>query len=206
MRLARTLGLAVVAALAAMALIGAGTASATTLCKANEDPCSAGNTYASGTNIKMELSSGSKFILSTNEEAVLECSSSTIQANNTAASGSPLPMQITGLTLGLCFGACTSFGPMALPWEASMEGTGGGKATLKVKKATIKLSNCFLGVSCTYAGENIEAPVSGNPLQTAFEKEPLAKVEGSVICPKEVTMSATYSATSPSPLFVSQKP
>lgn len=207
MRFTKMLGTCVIAALATMAMVSAGSASATTLCKTSEDPCGAANRYPSGTKIGMELASGSKFILTAGGSAVLECSKSTLEAKTTAASGGPLPLQVTGLTFGLCFSECTSFSPVALPWEASMAGTGGGKATLKVNKLTIKLSNCsILKIACTYGAENVEAPMSGNPLQTAFENEPLGLTEGSMFCPKEGTMSATYSATSPSPLFVSQAP
>ncbi len=207
MRFPKMLGICVIAALVTMALVGAGTASATTLCKTSEDPCGAANQYPSGTKIGMELASGSKFVLSANGTPVLECSKSTLEEKSTAASGSPLPLQVTGLTFGLCFSECTSFSPVALPWEASMAGAGGGKATLKVNKLTIKLSNCsILKISCTYAGENVEAPMSGNPLQTVFENEPLALTEGPMFCPKEATMSATYSATSPSPLFIAKGP
>lgn len=206
MRFTKMMGVCVIAALATMAMVGAGTASATTLCKKSEDPCGAANQYPSGTKIGMELASGSKFVFSANETPVLECSKSTLEAKNTAASGSPLPFQVTGLTLGLCFGACTTFGPAALPWESSVEGAGSGKATLNVNNLTFKLSNCSLGLKCAFAG-NVEAEMSGNPLQTAFKNAPLTRTEGlPAFCGEKATLSATYVATSPSPLFIAKGP
>ena len=205
MRFTKMLGICVIAALATMAVAGAGTASATTLCKTSEDPCGAANRYPSATKLGTELASGSKFVLSAKGAAILECSKSTMEGTTSAVSGSPLPLQIKGFTLGLCFGACTKFGGVT-PWESSLEGSGGGAATLNMNGVTFQLSGCSFGLKCSYAG-NVKAAVSGSPPQVAIENAPLGLTEGMpLFCGNEATISGTYTTTSPSPLFIAQGP
>ncbi len=52
MKHVKLLGLIAVAAMALMALLGAGTASATVLCKTTTDPCPAGETYSGTVTVK----------------------------------------------------------------------------------------------------------------------------------------------------------
>lgn len=64
MKSMKILGLCLLGALAAMAIIGAGTASATKLCSINTSPCPAGNTYGKGTAIKAQLAPGATSTMS----------------------------------------------------------------------------------------------------------------------------------------------
>jgi len=69
MKTMKTLGLALVAVAAVMAIVGTGAAQAeTTLCKATQSPCAAGNGYGAGTKVEASLKSGTEAILTAGAE------------------------------------------------------------------------------------------------------------------------------------------
>jgi hypothetical protein len=140
-RLIKMLGLASVAAIAAMALIGVGTASAT-LCKANESPCAAGNTYTPPTTVTT-LSKG-VVLKAALGEALCE-SEATLKHEKTE--GSKLKGTITGLTWSNCTG-CTTVTTTTLG-TFDDEATGGGNGTILPLGTVVLLKGCPLGVECT---------------------------------------------------------
>jgi hypothetical protein len=214
MRLVKMLGLAMVAAIAAMALVGASSASAETLCSENANPCPIGKRYASGTVIKAH-----------SEKAVLKgfatvtCKSD-VAGELTQETGAPLNAKMTSLTFSNCEG-CTEAKALNLPYRGLMHlllatslshllvheweaGTGRPGAVLK---------NCPLGISeCVFSvSEEPEAgkPKSadlmiegGNPasVKTGAPGSTTVKLErtgGSAFCGSTATWEATYTQTAP---------
>jgi hypothetical protein len=123
----RMLGLAVAAALAATALLGAGSASAkplVQLCKVKgETPCSVANTWASPLTIKAELEAGAQAELSDHGSIVISCQKSEIKGT---ATGNDLnnPQQVIGEFTKATWEECTGpFGevctvkPLQLSWR-----------------------------------------------------------------------------------------
>ena len=83
MRNIKILGLGLLAAMAAMAIMGAGTASATKLCSVNTSPCPAGNTYGKGTSIKTQLVAGTKSVM-TSGFVTITCTESSMNGKTTS--------------------------------------------------------------------------------------------------------------------------
>src|SRR3954451_21249272 len=89
MRSAKLLGAIAVGLLAVIAIAGAGSASATTLCKQATSPCPAGQSYEKGTEVAAE---GSFTLEST--FATVKCSISAVMIKIKAESGKPLPAEV----------------------------------------------------------------------------------------------------------------
>lgn len=203
MRAVKMLGLAAAAALAAMALLGAGSASATTLCSANEEECA--SPLASGTVIKAE---SADVVFVTNLQNIT-CSGSKLEGKTTAASGEPLTAQITGLTLTGCktaSGASCTHTTLSLPWAAAFEATGGGNGALTLSSGGSGNPGwtyvCGLVMNCTVSTPEATLSVEGGEPATLRAEEVELESSGGN-CPAGQRVSATYTVTSPNPLFVS---
>jgi hypothetical protein len=203
----KMLGLAVVAAAALTAVIGAGTASATELCSTATTTCS-GTKYGVGTEIHAVLESGTTATLTTSITTVT-CTESTVQGHVTNAGGAgAVKGQLTALT----FGGCTRTGGEECTVEATnlgtVEVTGGsasktGTFSFKVTSKTGANVVCGSFINCTFStssatleGKNRE---SGTPTIKANNIS-LAREGG--ICPSTSTWTAAYEVTSPDPLYV----
>jgi hypothetical protein len=162
MRLIKMLGLAAVTAIAAMAFLGAGTASAT-LCKAKESPCSAANQYPEHTTIvvlsKNAILKGNGFSGTT-----VEChSEATLLHEVTHTSGTwYLLGKVTSLVWSACKG-CTSATTTTLPTFED-RATGSGNGEILLKNTTVKLSGCPLGASCVATAEDATMPLTGGTI------------------------------------------
>jgi hypothetical protein len=143
MRLLKMLGLAMVAAAAVTAFLGAGTASAV-LCKVNQSPCSAGNQYPVPTTILVK-SSAVKLTGSIN---VLCESEATLKHEKTE--GSKLLGTITALTWPHCTEGCSEATTTSVPpGTFDDEATGGGNGKLLALNVTVLLKGCPFGIECT---------------------------------------------------------
>ena len=211
MKQVKMLGLAAVAALGLMAMLGAGTASATELCSANASPCEAPNTmYASGTAVSAQLKAGTVANL-TNPISNVTCKKSTTtgKTTNTGAKG----VAVTGTTETLTFTECETAGAVKctvetvnLPYTDSITANGLGGGTLTVTK---DLSGdpgakvvCGLVINCTFTTADASLGVTGgNPM--AFAKaNAITLTQNGVTCPSEAHWDAEYEVTAPKPLFV----
>jgi hypothetical protein len=215
MKSIRILGLGVVAALAVMAFVGAGSASAVTLCKANESPCTGTNKYPSGTAVSAHLKEGTVALLKTNIVNVT-CSESETSGENTLESGSPL----TGLVRTLSFGECeTVLGtPCTVtvvhldalhPYNASIAATGGGNGTLTVTGNSLgnpgATVECATVINCTFTTASAALSVTGGTMALAKASEVTLSQSG-IKCPSTSTWNAEYRVTAPEPLWVEASP
>jgi hypothetical protein len=204
MKKMRMLGLCVVAAMAAMALIGAGTASATKLCSENTSPCPAGNTYGKGTSIKAQLVAGTKSVMSSGF-VTIECSESTMSGKTTSAGGGagvPVTGEITSVTWKSCktsSGSSCTASSLGTPWPAEVSGSG-GSGTMTVSNAGGKFT-CT--VTCEYSTKSASVSVTGgNPAIIKANSVGFSKIGGSFLCSSSASWSGTYEVTTPKPVFV----
>jgi hypothetical protein len=191
---AKIYSLAVVAVVAAMALIGAGSASATTLCKVSETTCASGNQYASGTSIVGKAS---------NSELIgtfpVKCSESA----TTLVTGANGNATMVGSVSALSFSGCTLAGSactvttLHVPYKAELTGT-----ALSAKSGGTGKPGAHLvcgSIACTFEIEPATGltVVSGNPANVKAAVT-LNRTEGSaLLCGSTAEWKATYVAQSP---------
>lgn len=195
----RSLGLVAAAAMALMALIGAGSASATVLCSAaTTSECA---TYG-GPVIDASLTETSK--LSTTGGTVLdECASGTIEGapSNIGSSSETVSVPIGELTWASCSKTTdtVSKGELEIHW---ISGTDNGTVTGKNVSFT---ANTIFG-SCTYGtGTALDlGTLEGGKPATLKVSAVLVKIAGGFGCPAEAKWLASYSVTSPQPLYIGE--
>jgi hypothetical protein len=143
MKSTKILGTAATVAVAAMAFVGTGTASANTLCKVNENPCSAANRYSEPTEITAESSNvgitGFNF-------ASMECHSQVVLK---FSGQQPLAVQVSGLTWTNCNLAAGGGTTTSLP-SGVLKTFGGGNGPLTLTSPTyVEFHNVWpYGLTC----------------------------------------------------------
>ena len=203
----KMLGLCLAVALAAMALVGVGTASATRLCAVNSSPCPAASTYGKGTAIKAQLVPGTTSVVSSGFVTVV-CTESTMSGKTTSAgggSGTPVTGSISSVTWKGCKttsgGSCTA-SALNTPWSASVSGSG-GNGTMSISGAAGKFT---CSVTCEYEAKSASVSVSGgNPARIKASNVGFSRIGGSFLCSSSASWSAEYEVTSPKPAFVTSE-
>lgn len=205
MKYVKMLALAAVAASALMAIVGAGSASASVLCSTNKSPCPVGQKWTAGQNIDFSLSTGTSAELKeTNApdgegKSLDTCKSSTVEGEitNVGSATETTTGKITALTWGTC----------TFPTTTTQKGkleihkiAGSSNGTLTSDEATkVTINTIFFG-TCVYtveAGKSIGDVTEGNP--AVFHANAVAhKQEGSALaCPTTSVWTATYTLTAP---------
>jgi hypothetical protein len=204
----KMLGLAVVAAAAFMAVIGAGMASATELCSTATTPCS-GTKYSSTTiNAMLVPATWTTF---TTSITTVTCTSSTIKAKTTSAGGAGATA-VTGESTAFEFTGCTRTGGESCTVKSTNLGNvsiSGGSASETAKfdyNITTKTGahvECGFFINCTFSVLSALLPsrnqVAGMPI---IRPENLALAKEGGLCPESATWNGTYEATEPTQLFV----
>lgn len=154
MKLTKMLGLAVVAAIAVMAFAGAGTASATTLCKVKENPCAAANQYPTHTTI---LALSTKAVLSGSLPVTCHSHVTILVLEKGVLN---VAGDITLLDWTSCKG-CSPVTTTLLPSGTFMAvGSGGTITTTSATK--VELKNCLgLGITCKAEASNVSLKFNG---------------------------------------------
>jgi hypothetical protein len=128
MRYVKLLGTVAAGLLAVIAVAGAGSASATVLCKEATSPCPAGKRYEKGTEVAAESSSSLKSTFAT-----VTCSTAKIMIKIKAESGKPLPAEVNTAEWEGCkdqsSNSCT-VKATEIAWKASFEWISGSNAKL----------------------------------------------------------------------------
>jgi len=209
MKYLKMLGLAAVAATALMAF-GAGSASATELCKVKESPCSAANMYDPPQVIHATLKAGTEAVL-TAGFATVKCSKSTVEIEQTSTGGTN--ETVTGNIKALTFPeeACnckvtiTALGSGEIHTD-SAAADGNGTLTGTNTRATI---NCA-GISCNFGTEGTDIGTlhgsATDPVLTANASLKYFAGDASnftcTVGSGTGTWKAEYTVTSPLGLFV----
>jgi hypothetical protein len=200
----KMLGLAIVAAAALMALVGAGTASATGLCKNNETTSYCNEPYGAGTEIASRLVAETKWKLKTEPQTV-ECSKSTISGKTeNAGEGEAVKEPLTALTFSECNCTVSVLKTGSLKFE-SIAGTNNGTMKLEGNEITTLCSTIFGNVHCIYGAESIDLGTltGGNPAK-ADSLGAVPRLTTSFLCSSEAIWEASYEITAPKPLYVTQ--
>jgi hypothetical protein len=215
MKYLKILGLAAVAAMALMAVAGAGTASATELCTVNTSPCPAASKYNSGTVI--EASSTNATLTSSLGNVV--CTGSSIKGTTTSSGGSKLSVE--GTMESLSFSGCTLTTPFSttkhnctvtginLHYKGVAAKTTQPNGTLTVTSGGSgdpgAKVDCGANVlRCQFTSPSIVLDVTGGSPATVLAKEESLNrtvYEGG-LCPSTSTWDATYTVTKPHALYL----
>jgi len=209
MKYAKMLGLAALAALALMAFVGAGSASAKVCSTAGVGAsCGAGhgNVYTGA--VKASLTSGKTAQLVSGFITV-NCSESS--ATGEITNGETGAGNISSLTFGGCtsgLGACTAktSASSVNKWPVTVTGEGTTSGKMVVKNVTGEFT--CAGVTCKYvaaeagkAGEIVVA--GGEPGEIKATKVVLTKEEGSsFLCSNTATWSGEYLISTPNSVFI----
>ena len=196
MKYLKILGLAAVAAMAVMAFVGAGTASATVVCKTTASPCG-----SQASELEATLTKGGTASLQAEGITLDTCTegkvkgSITSQGATVTASG---PVSAANLTWGNCTQTTTTNEGGTLEVH-SISGTENGTVTAKGFVVTV---NTIFG-SCTYGfgttAKDLGTLVGGAPATLAIEAS-VPRISGP--CPATATWKANYTVTSPNPLYI----
>jgi len=198
----KMLGLALVAAAALMALVGAGTASATVICKNNLNTEKCSEPYPVGTEGTASLKAGTSALIETLGGTVMNtCTESTVKSTIKVA-GSATSTVESG-TSTLTFAKCTNPVVVLKPGSAVLHWiTGTDNGTLTTVGTEVTSVTQF--GSCVYGtGPSLDAGVTegGNPGRIKLSVA-VPKVGGGFACPAEARVTAEYTATSPTNAWV----
>ena len=190
-------GLAIAAAMAAVFVVfGAGTASATVICKTKTSPC--GSPYLKGTVFNATLTPGTTAVFKAGFMTI-ECTEGNGSVEMTT-SGSAAET-VKGNTKTLSFGGCNAefkvlkTGTGEIHWTSKTNGTFTAEG--------MEVTGSALGVDCVYGGK-ISSGITLNggtsPTITINAKVPL--ISGGFLCANPGSMTASLTVTEPTPLYV----
>jgi hypothetical protein len=195
-------GLAAVAAVAMMAVVGAGTAPATVICKNNLNTEKCSEPYPAGTKGKASLEAGTTAVLETLGGSVLiTCTESVVESSleQPGSSVSTVKSAVSTITFAKCNQTVIVLKPgyAELHW---IKGTDNGTLTTIGTEVTV---TTIFG-SCTYGtglGLDAGTTVGGNPGSMMLSVV-VPKVAGGFACPTEARVTGKYVATSPTNAWV----
>jgi hypothetical protein len=190
-------GLAIAAAMAAvLAIFGAGTASATVVCKTSTSPCA--SPYLKGTTFKSVLTPGTTAVFKAGFMTI-ECTEGSGSVETTT-NGSATET-VKGITKTLSFGGCNAefkvlkTGTGEIHWTSKTNGTFTAEG--------MEVTGSALGVDCVYGGKissGITLTGGTKPTITINAKVPL--ISGGFLCANPGQMTASLTVTEPTPLYV----
>lgn len=202
MKYVKMLGLAVMAAMALMAFIGAGTASATVLCKTATNPC----TEKYGDVEMHAVLEGTATLETTAGTALATCTVGTMSGTvaKTGSSTETVSGPMGALTWGPKGEGCNQVVSTLKTGSLEVHYTSGnnGSVTASATEVTVEIS----GVSCRYesgAGLNLGTLTGGKPATLTVNTVVNEVSPGQFLCPDDARWTAAYEVTSPNPLYVS---
>lgn len=187
-------GLAALAAVAAMAFVGASSASAsnnTALCSANENPCSEANQLKS-LHMALTPSTVGKLLNSTaNVLCLTVLANGTVLGLGTAPNGQQIHVtefNINGCGTDSGHNNCTVTATELPLLDLLNEGGNVGVLSALSGKTNIKCTIFgFIKIDCTYDGSGLEFEVEGGATggMLTAEKSPASLIAGGGLCPEE---------------------
>jgi len=193
-RYVKILGLAAVAAMAIMAFAGAGSASATVLCKENASPCPEEKRYEAEDTL---TGTAENTLITASPTITCTHSATTAEVTEPGGEGEPVTGTITALSFTGCK-ADTIFNPNCvvsvngLPYHAEVTGSG-GNGTIVVGGASAGVV-CAGVINCVFGNELFELPLAGgNPAKITASNVFLEKESG-FLCPGEGRWDAAFKA------------
>lgn len=208
MKYVKTLVIAAVAAAAVLAVAGAGTASATVLCKVEPTTggsttgtvCPAASAYSAGTEIHMTLTGRVKL---TTTFKTYECLKSTMKGKteNEGSASETVKVPLESLTYSEC--NCQTFvlkpGKLEIHWTTD---TNNGTVTASGEEETLSCSTIFGTMHCliTPTDHDVGTIIGGKEPEVITQNPPLDPT--SPLCDEKPEWEGTYQVTSPKPLWI----
>ncbi len=184
MKLVKVFDLAAIAAVVAMAFIGASSAPATTLCLKNEEPCAAGNVKLNW--LLLAAKSGANAFLGGLffEECHVEAHTHVL-GNITHE---PATLHVAWL-ISSC-APCTS---VVVQTTGAVSASGGGNGVIN-GSGKLLLKGCPFGAECEFEAAGVSVPVLGSSTNSTVDTSVNLKlVKGSAfLCGSEGTYHATF--------------
>jgi len=197
----KLIGLAGVVAMAAIGIGGAGTASATVLCKATESPCGEANLIKKGAEFVADTE-GRTLIEETSGLIIESCTGGTLSTTISGQGGAIETVNIATVPSTWAWSGCEA-GGLSATESGTLElqhlaGTDHG--TLTGKGFGIKITT----PECTYvsASGNEVGRITGGASPKIDVHSVLVKSKGSLICPQYVIWVANYKITKPASFYV----
>ena len=212
MKYVKMLGLAAVAAMALMAFVGVGTASATggVLCENTTEPCN--SKWAVNSHMSFHLKAGTSAKLSTTGGTELKtCTSSTVTGKVETAGSSTEKARGTVEAKNLTWGGCNGALPVTVtPGKLTATGLGGGKGTIYADGFSVRVE--ILGVECHYtAGTTLDL---GTFTPGASDLDGILAINTVVsrdeehvnefLCPASARWQGEYTQTGSTPLAITK--
>lgn len=181
---------------AAVAAIGAGSASATVICKTKSSPC--GSLYPKGTVFQSELTPGTTAVLKAGF-ATFECTEGhgTVETTTTGSATET----VKGITKALSFGGCNGVVNVLKTGTGEIHWTSKTNGTFTVEG--IEVTGSMLGVDCVYGGAiSSGITLNGGEKPTITINSKVGLLSGGFLCGNPATMTASLTVTEPTPLYV----
>jgi hypothetical protein len=217
MKYAKMLGLAVLAALALTALLGAGSASATVLCKTDKIPCpkdgeGVSEDFVAGTEIVSALD-GSVAISSTGGTVLGTCTESILKGKteNTGGEGESVKVKITEFTFGACTGeiVVVKMGRLTIEYIPVSNNTRATLLALETQMTvTVAGSDCIYGFaeSGTVIGKGTGTTAVAAKFHIEKTQAVMSELEPKkFLCPDDATWGGEYTVLKPSFLYFKEK-
>lgn len=209
MKHVKMLCLAAVAAMALVAVLGTGSASATVLCKIFKQPCPKAEVFPAKTKIKATLRSKTSLVIKDVHEILDTCTGSTIEGLTSNAGGGK-GVAVEGINETETFTGCTHTVTILEKGKFEVEYTGpttDGIWEFTNDNVTVE----DVGVTCSYgSGTKDEVGIfesdetTENP-ELDFVEAEFTKIAGSFLCPPTVFFSGEYWITEPKLVFTKQE-
>jgi hypothetical protein len=196
----KLVGVLLLAAMGALALTGASSASADAFCRDALNPCHEG--YAPPTPFTAVAKSA--VLKGTSFEVVCK---SVLEGESTSylKKGEGVNAKIVSLTFSGCIGTCTSSSATALPYSMRAKATGAGNGTATLSSGGegtpgLSLGNCTgLKQTCTYSASKIPLTFVGGKggseaSDATLSASSVTLTKGLGPCPATVTLTAKYIA------------
>jgi hypothetical protein len=208
MKYVKILGLAAVAAMALMAFVAAGTASATVLCSTNTSPCPAGQKWPLGTGIEFTVTQNTTASwLETAGQSISTCTGGKLKGEitNAGSATEAVKIKVTEDTWNSCTFPTV---PLELGSLEVTDITGTSNGTIKMSSGFKFTMNTVLFGSCVYgSGTGIElGTLTGGASKEAGIDVNAVLGQGTGICCPSAKWSEHYTLTSPSGTALYVKP
>jgi hypothetical protein len=202
----KMLGLAAIAAMGLMAFLGAGSASATVICKTNADPCPSAWMVNSGEELSATLE-GTAALESTGGETLDTCTGGSVSGPTEQTGSATETVSIKSSITQVAWSGCTATTDTVSGGTTEFHKINGVNAFTVTVRETKVTVNIF-GVSCVYGFESTYKDIgkfipAEPPKKARMEISTIVpKTSGGFLCPSETRWTATYVATSPNEGFL----
>jgi len=205
MKYAKMLGLVTAAAL--MAMLWAGSASATVLCSEYKTPCPQGKGLGKGTQLEMSLRTGESLTITDIAKTLLDtCTGSTVKGKTT--NDGSATETIKGNVESITYENCKStlkdlkLGTFEVHYV-------GPKTTGELTSIGAEVTMVVAGSSCDYGtvgGVDLGKMESDETESPEFDEETTwEKEEGGFICPGSIIVKGIYNITAPAKVYFKEK-